>query len=64
MTRPAQRNATYEDLCQVPDHLIAQIIRGHTYEDLCQVPDHLIAQIIRGQLITLPRPAPRHARPA
>jgi len=42
MTLPAQRHATYEDLCQVPDHLIAQIIRG--------------------QLITLPRPAPRHAR--
>jgi Uma2 family endonuclease len=26
------------------------------------VPDHLVAQIIHGQLITLPRPAPRHAR--
>jgi len=33
-----------------------------TYEDLCRVPDHLIAQIIHGQLITLPRPAPKHAR--
>jgi Uma2 family endonuclease len=36
--------------------------RFATYEDLCRVPDHLIAQIIHGQLITLPRPAPRHAR--
>ena len=36
--------------------------RFATYEDLCQVPDHLVAQIIHGQLITLPRPAPRHAR--
>jgi Uma2 family endonuclease len=36
--------------------------RSATYEDLCQVPDHLVAQIIHGQLITLPRPAPRHAR--
>jgi Uma2 family endonuclease len=35
--------------------------RHATYEDLCKVPDHLIAQIIHGQLITLPRPAPRHA---
>jgi len=35
--------------------------RFATYEDLCQVPDHLVAQIIHGQLITLPRPAPRHA---
>ena len=36
--------------------------RFATYEDLCQVPDHLVAQIIHGQLVTLPRPAPRHAR--
>jgi Uma2 family endonuclease len=35
--------------------------RDATYEDLCKVPDHLVAQIIHGQLITLPRPAPRHA---
>ncbi|MGH8643188.1 MAG: Uma2 family endonuclease [Gammaproteobacteria bacterium] len=35
--------------------------RDATYEDLCKVPDHLLAQIIHGQLITLPRPAPRHA---
>ncbi|HUL13087.1 MAG TPA: Uma2 family endonuclease [Methylococcaceae bacterium] len=36
--------------------------RFATYEDLCRVPAHLVAQIIRGKLITLPRPAPRHAR--
>lgn len=36
--------------------------RQATYEELCQVPDHLIAQIIHGQLVTLPRPAPKHAR--
>jgi len=35
--------------------------RHATYEDLCRVPDRLIAQIIHGQLITLPRPAPKHA---
>lgn len=35
--------------------------RPVTYEDLCQVPAHLVAQIIHGQLVTLPRPAPRHA---
>jgi len=34
--------------------------RHATYEDLCRVPDHLIAQIIHGQLVTLPRPAPKH----
>ncbi|MGZ8218546.1 Uma2 family endonuclease [Methylomagnum sp.] len=35
-----------------------------TYEDLRQVPDHLIAEIIHGQLITMPRPSPKHARAA
>lgn len=28
MPTPAERFATYEDLCQVPDHRLAQIIRG------------------------------------
>ncbi len=36
--------------------------REATYEDLCKVPEHLVAQIIHGRLVTLPRPAPRHAR--
>ena len=35
--------------------------RFASYEDLLHVPDHLIAQIIHGQLITHPRPAPKHA---
>jgi Uma2 family endonuclease len=33
-----------------------------TYEDLLKVPDHLVAEIIAGELITSPRPGPRHAR--
>ena len=33
-----------------------------TYEDLLKVPDHLLAEIISGELITSPRPGPRHAR--
>jgi len=36
--------------------------RSATYEDLLQVPRHLVAEIIHGQLVTHPRPAPRHAR--
>ena len=36
--------------------------RGATYEDLLQVPAHLVAEIIHEQLLTHPRPAPRHAR--
>jgi Uma2 family endonuclease len=35
--------------------------RRATYEDLCAVPEHLVAEIIDGELITSPRPAPRHA---
>jgi hypothetical protein len=33
-----------------------------TYEDLLKVPDHLVAEILAGELITSPRPGPRHAR--
>lgn len=36
--------------------------RAASYEDLLQVPETLVAEIIHGQLITHPRPAPRHAR--
>jgi Uma2 family endonuclease len=32
-----------------------------TYEDLFDLPDHLVGEIIHGQLITHPRPAPKHA---
>ena len=35
-----------------------------TYEDLFDLPDHVIGEILHGQLITQPRPAPRHARSA
>jgi Uma2 family endonuclease len=38
------------------------VARRATYEDLLQVPEHLVAEIIHGQLVTHPRPAPRHAR--
>ena len=33
-----------------------------TYDDLFNLPEHLIGEILHGQLITQPRPAPRHAR--
>ena len=32
-----------------------------TYEDLFDLPEHLVGEIIHGQLITQPRPAPKHA---
>lgn len=38
--------------------------RAATYEDLCAVPEHLVAEIVGGELVTSPRPGPRHARVA
>jgi Uma2 family endonuclease len=35
--------------------------RRATYADLEAVPPHLVAEIIGGELVTYPRPAPRHA---
>jgi Uma2 family endonuclease len=35
-----------------------------TYADLEAVPPHLVAEIIGGELVTHPRPAPRHASAA
>ncbi|MBK8510087.1 MAG: Uma2 family endonuclease [Candidatus Competibacteraceae bacterium] len=32
-----------------------------TYEDLFDLPEHVVGEIIHGQLITHPRPAPKHA---
>ena len=32
-----------------------------TYEDLFDLPDNLVGEIIHGQLITQPRPTPKHA---
>jgi Uma2 family endonuclease len=32
-----------------------------TYEDLLDLPEHIVGEIIHGQLITHPRPAPKHA---
>lgn len=31
-----------------------------TYEDLLDLPEHVVGEIIHGQLITHPRPAPKH----
>jgi Uma2 family endonuclease len=35
-----------------------------SYADVLASPEHVVAEIIGGQLITSPRPAPRHARAA
>lgn len=36
--------------------------RPASYEDLLDLPENMVGEIIGGQLITHPRPAPRHAR--
>ena len=36
--------------------------RAACYEDLFDLPENLVGEIIGGQLITQPRPAPRHSR--
>ena len=38
--------------------------RTATYDDLLAVPQPLVAEILFGELVTHPRPAPRHARAA
>ena len=46
------------------EHYLAEDMstrRPATYEDLLAVPEHLVAEIIDGELVTSPRPAPRHA---
>ena len=42
----------------------SEVKKFATYEDLIKVPDHLIAEIIAGELITSPRPGPRHVHAA
>ena len=55
------RIVTRETLAQ--EHIMADVARQSTlYEDFLKVPPHKIAEIINGQLITHPRPSPRHAR--
>src|SRR3954464_15955884 len=38
--------------------------RRATLDDLCEVPAHLVGEILNGDLVTSPRPAPRHAQAA
>jgi Uma2 family endonuclease len=35
--------------------------RPATYQDLFSLPNHVIGEILNGQLVTQPRPGPRHA---
>jgi Uma2 family endonuclease len=49
--KPARRRATYEDLCKVPDHLVAEILDGDLYTSpRPAVPHALAASKIHGDL--------------
>jgi Uma2 family endonuclease len=52
------------DLCYTLEAMADPPRRRATYDDLKQVPSNLVAEIINGELVTSPRPAPRHARAA
>ena len=41
--------------------MTATAVKFATYADLFDLPENLVGEIIHGQLITHPRPAPRHA---
>ena len=38
--------------------------RVATYEDLFNLPDNVVGEIFSGELVTHPRPSPRHSRAA
>ncbi len=40
--------------------MTATVLKFATYEDLLDLPENLVGEIIHGQLITQPRPAPKH----
>jgi Uma2 family endonuclease len=48
MSIPAERFATYEDLCQVPDHKVAQIIHGQLVVMPRPAPKHALASSALG----------------
>jgi Uma2 family endonuclease len=43
MGEPAKRRATYEDLLQVPEHLVAEIVDGTLYTQPRPAPRHALA---------------------
>lgn len=52
--KPVSREATYEDLCQVPDNLVAEIIDGELYTQPRPAPRHAHASSRLGAEVTYP----------
>ncbi|HEX8617557.1 MAG TPA: Uma2 family endonuclease [Thermoanaerobaculia bacterium] len=51
MTKPAKRPATYDDLLEVPDHLVAEIIDGELYTSPRPASPHVRASSVLGARI-------------
>lgn len=54
MGEPALRQATYEDLLQVPEHLVAEILNGELHTHPRPAPRHVRATSILGGKFTEP----------
>ncbi len=54
MSTSASREATYEDLCKVPDHLVAQIIHGRLVTLPRPTPRHVLASSSLGEELSGP----------
>lgn len=54
MSETAQRNATYEDLLRVPEHLVAEIIHGRLITHPRPAPKHAYASSSLGGELTNP----------
>jgi Uma2 family endonuclease len=50
--RPTKRNATYEDLCRVPDHLVAEILDGELIVTPRPTPRHAhVGSVLVAELV-------------
>jgi Uma2 family endonuclease len=63
MSQPAERAATYEDLCRVPAHLIAQIVNGRLITQPRPGPKHVLASSSLGDELTGPFQKGRNGGP-
>ena len=53
MRKHVQQRATYEDLLQVPDHLVAEIVDGELYTNPRPATPHaLAASVLTSELLT------------
>ena len=54
MGEPARKQASYEDLLRVPEHLVAEILDGEIYTQPRPAPKHIRASSILGGMFTGP----------